>query len=336
MSAGETVRICLTPVRNEETFLPRFLAAASLWADHIVVADQGSTDRSREIAGAHPKVTLVENPSESYDEAGRQRLLLRVARELTDARRLLVALDADEVLSADVAESEQWAWAADEAPPGTALRWHWANLLPGGARSFPSPDPIVFGLVDDGREHAGLAIHSRRLPVADDARLVDFRDSAVLHLQYLDWERMESKQRWYQAWELLNVDGKRPIQLYRQYHRMHGVPASEIRDVPARWVEGYDALGLFAVDEQPAYHWDRDVARWIAEHGAARFSKLELWDVDWRARAAAFGDEVDAATVADPRSPFEKRVHAWLRRTQERSASPRVRWLQRALRPLGW
>lgn len=41
---------CLTPVKNEACILERFLYAASLWADHIIVADQMSTDESREIA----------------------------------------------------------------------------------------------------------------------------------------------------------------------------------------------------------------------------------------------------------------------------------------------
>lgn len=34
----------LTPVRNEVWILDRFLKAASFWADHIIIADQMSTD----------------------------------------------------------------------------------------------------------------------------------------------------------------------------------------------------------------------------------------------------------------------------------------------------
>ena len=53
--------ICLTPVRNEAWILKAFLSATSLWADIIIIADQMSTDGSREIARQFPKVKLLEN-----------------------------------------------------------------------------------------------------------------------------------------------------------------------------------------------------------------------------------------------------------------------------------
>ena len=41
--------VVVTQVKNEEWILERFLALTSRFADAIVVADQRSTDRSREI-----------------------------------------------------------------------------------------------------------------------------------------------------------------------------------------------------------------------------------------------------------------------------------------------
>ena len=41
--------VVLTPVRNEAWVLHAFLKATSLWADHIIIADQMSTDGSRDI-----------------------------------------------------------------------------------------------------------------------------------------------------------------------------------------------------------------------------------------------------------------------------------------------
>ena len=61
--------------------LDRFLTAAALWADRIVIADQGSTDgRCGHRRGATQGGPRRELPCTSYDEASRQRLLLETPR----------------------------------------------------------------------------------------------------------------------------------------------------------------------------------------------------------------------------------------------------------------
>lgn len=49
-SRSRTSVICVTPLRNEAWILERFLRAAELWADRILVPDQGSKHGSRRIA----------------------------------------------------------------------------------------------------------------------------------------------------------------------------------------------------------------------------------------------------------------------------------------------
>ena len=72
--------ICLTPVKNEAWILERFLECASLWADQIIIADQGSDDGSREIARSFNKVQLIENSAKVFNEPERQKLLIEAAR----------------------------------------------------------------------------------------------------------------------------------------------------------------------------------------------------------------------------------------------------------------
>src|SRR3954470_6821294 len=90
--------IMLVPVRNEAWILKQFLECASLWADHIIVADQSSEDNSRELAAAFPKVTVIDNPYLEYSEVDRQRLLIAESRRFP-LPRILMAIDADEFLS---------------------------------------------------------------------------------------------------------------------------------------------------------------------------------------------------------------------------------------------
>lgn len=332
--SGEPTLVCLTPVKDEAWILERFLAAAATWADVIVVADQGSKDCSRDIARAHDKVVLVENRSPAYDEGARQRLLLETARQHVLGPRILIALDADEALSADAQDTEEWPRLLSAAP-GTVLRFRWPNLMPPGDTAWFSSSEVPFGFVDDGSEHSGERIHSTRLPSPAGTPALSHDAIVVLHLQYLDWERMKAKQRWYQAWERRNHPEKRPIQLYRQYHRMDAPDPRDTVPAAAAWLQQYTDAGidLTRVDPQAAYSWDGDVLRWMAEDPQAQ-RRVDVWDVDWDRRASALG--IDIQTPADPRSAFERRVMGWLARTQARADAARTRWLQRLLRPLGW
>lgn len=326
--------ICVTPVRNEAWILERFLRRAATWADHIIVADQGSDDGSREIARGADRTTLIDNPAASYDEGARQRLLLEAARRIP-GRRLVVALDADEALSPNVVSSPEW----DDlrrAPEGTVGRFDWVNLLPDLATCWIPARGIPFAYLDDGAPHAGERIHSTRLPAPESARVVDLREVKVLHYQYVAWRRMKSKQRWYQCWEALHHPDKRPIQIYRQYHRMDAFLASEVEPVDRSWLGGEEAGGLsMAVDQEEHYPWDAEVLDWIAEHGPSRFRRLDIWDVDWASAARHFG-RPGSATAVDPRTRAERLVHRWLGRTQPHAHRPWTRLAQRGLATTGW
>lgn len=328
------VIICVTPVRNEAWILERFLGCASVWADHILVADQGSTDGSRAIVGRFPKAVLIENDSPVYDEGARQALLLREARRFPGPR-LIVALDADEALAADALERTQWR-ELTRSPPGTVGLFPWVNLLPGAHAAWVPPEPIAFAFMDDGTAHTGSPIHSTRVPVPAGAprRIMD--DVPVLHFQHVHWRRMKSKQRWYQCWELLNERGKRPVQIYRQYHRMDAFPRAQIVPVQPRWLNAYVHMGTdpCAADDTLAPPWDAEVAGWIAEHGRQTFRRLDIWD-DWEDVAHSAGG-APPGTLGDPRSRLERTIHRWLRRTQPRAHARSVRMVQKLLIPMGW
>ena len=78
--------ICLTPVRNESWIIKPFLAASKMWADHVIVADQGSTDGTLELLQSTRDVETIINAAKTYDERHRQRLLVDKAREFQERR----------------------------------------------------------------------------------------------------------------------------------------------------------------------------------------------------------------------------------------------------------
>jgi glycosyltransferase involved in cell wall biosynthesis len=327
--------VCLTPVRNEAWILERFLRAASSWADLIVVLDQGSSDGSLEIAERFPKVALTKYPQATFDEPARRAMLVELGRAAAPGPRILVSLDADEVIAADAwRQQEMRAFLASE--PGTVGRMRWINVLPDEPRAWIPPSLTDFMFIDDGSPFRGEPMHGPRLPGYDQRKWVDLVGPKVLHLQYLDWQRMRAKQRWYQALERIEYPRKRPIQIYRQYHHMDAIDAAERHSLADEWFAGYDRDELLAVEPQAAYPTDARVIELVAQCGAARFRRVELWDGGWAARAQALGRPLPQGLAGDPRSRLDRAVFRWLARTQRRSLQRRIRWMQRALRLFGW
>lgn len=327
--------MCLTPTRNEAWIIKPFVAAAKHWATHVIVADQGSTDGTPDEIRNTPGVTVVKNECVEFDENHRQKLLLGEARKV-HGKRILIALDADEALSANFEHSPEWERLCS-AKPGTILRFRWVNILPGFERAWIPPQHTPFGFVDDGSDHFGSRIHSPRVPQPEGAPVIDFDDIVVLHFQYVVWERMLSKQRWYQAWEYLTYPEKGALQIYRHYNHMRGGwPKSEVHAVKPEWLKRYDdaGVGFRSLQCEPLTWWDREILQMLSSHGTMRFRKVALWDKDWNTAATTAGmSHVDAS---DPRSGFEKLAHRLLAATQRRRGRPEVRVFEKILRLRGW
>ena len=148
--------VCLTPVKNEAWILDRFLQCASLWADHIIIADQQSNDGSREIASKYSKVILVNNPSPTFNEPERQKLLINEARKIPGSR-LLITLDADEILTANFKDSPEWQTIL-QAPIGTVINFQWVNLCPDMKNCWIPNRDFAWGFIDDNSEHLARKI----------------------------------------------------------------------------------------------------------------------------------------------------------------------------------
>jgi hypothetical protein len=309
--------VCLTPVKDEAWILERFLRCASVWADRIIVADQQSKDGSREIAHSFPKVTLIENKSEAYNEPERQKLLIDEARK-TPGPKILMTLDADEFLTANFLTSPEWDTIL-RSTPGTVIRFRRLEVFAKASSlfylDFRLRPPI--GFVDDSTEHNGATIHSVRIPVRAGAPTVIPTQISMMHYCLLDRERFRSRIRWYQCFEHLNTK-KRPIELYRFYNQDLFVQSSGIAPVPKEWLKGYEERGIdmSSVHRQGTYHWDKEVLQLFEKYGAARFKQLGIWGANWTQLRRELYPQEPEKTVADPRGLLDKAVHKWLGWTQ--------------------
>jgi hypothetical protein len=307
--------ICLTPVRNESWILDRFLKATSLWADYIIIADQMSTDGSREIARKYPKVILVDNPSEIFNEPERQRLLIHEARKI-EGPRLLITLDADEIFTPNVLTSPEWQTIMD-SKPGIIFKFQLANFRP-DLRNMWNVSSFPLGYMDDGYEHKSTdKIHSSRIPLPCDSKVIILNQIKVIHFQFTSWQRMRAKHRWYQALERIHFPYKSAVDIFRTYHHMYSIPESEIVPIPDEWINDYNKLDIdiTSVNYETINWFEKQSLDFIEQYGAREFRKINIWDVNWQEIAYRW-EKIDPQFYKDPRNMIDKCIQSWLLKTQ--------------------
>jgi hypothetical protein len=289
---------------------------------------------------------LVENTATKFNEPERQQMLLAEARRIPGPR-LVVALDADEFLTANFLTSLEWETILN-APTGTVIscQWPYVQTNVGQFSYFQFPNELTIGYVDDGAEHQGHVIHSQRVPAPPNARRLQLKEIKVMHYCLMDPERVASRLRWYQCWEYLN-NRKRPIDLYRFYYTLFAVPSGMVKPVPTEWIQGYEQTGIdmTSVNREGNYRWDREVIQFFEEHGTTRFRRLAIWDANWSKLHDELCPDKPKKHHPDPRNGFDKLVQRWLRWTQRYYCfheSPGLAQrlhhslVEKALRPFGW
>ncbi len=277
MKNSNTKIICLTPVKNESWILDKFIQSASLWADYIIIADQYSDDGSQEIAKKYEKVIFVENKSKEFNEPERQKLLISEARKI-EGKKLLIALDADEILSGNAWETEEWEEMLN-APEGTVFKFKWPFIYKDFKRYWSGEKATMpFAFMDDGTEHKGEKIHSVRIPYPKNAKIKEINEFSIMHYQFTDWERMQSKHRWYQCYERINFPKKSIISIYRMYHHMDLVDEKDMKEIPNEWFENYNdyGIGIRNVTKEKEYRWDKEVDEFIKKYGKSYFKNIDL------------------------------------------------------------
>jgi len=322
--------ICLTPVKNEAWILDNFLKCASLWADYIIIADQNSTDKSREIAQKYSNVILIDNPYlGEYNEQEIRRITIEEARRIKGPR-ILIALDADEVLYPYITSTE-WDKIINSSP-GTVIKSKFINIKPDMTNYWYGPIEIALGFSDDGSHYIAEKIHTNRMIYPKNAPVLLLNDIKVMHLQYIDWNRMESKHRWYQCWERLNNPNQSAIRLYRNYHHMYSINKRQLKKIPSDWLDHYEKLGidLKLFKKEKNYYWDKIVLEYIEKYGNQKFVGEAIWDIDWTKKANQYNFS-NINKFKDPRGIIQKTVQFYLKKTQYHHKRVSIRAIDKML-----
>ena len=332
--------ITLMPVKNEAWIIRKTLTALSQFCDLIIVADQGSTDGTSDILNSFEKVHVVEN-TEKFHSHHVRTLLLDAARDF-EGNNLIFNLDADEIPASPILDPTVMQKYLD-LPVGASAIMPWIQLWRSPIRYRSdnsvwsnSRKPFVFR--DDresGYETKNFAIdHAPKVPTKMLQNAIFISEVPLLHFQFVVFERMLAKQRWYRLIEKLTTTNNDEA-INETYVITKDERDIHLDDVPDAWLAGWEVLGLdlTSFPSQDLYWYDVDVLEFFTQHGTKKFQKLDIWDVDWELKrkiALAQGHEnVPRSVIRDPRSIDIKLYHFYLGKYFE---TPDWHWLVQGIK----
>lgn len=279
-------KIAVMPVKNEEWILEYTLTCASLFFDHIIVADQQSTDSTPEICKKFPKVIYIKNELKEYDEGKRRQLLLDEARKI-EGYNFIANIAADEVFTANIMNESVFSNLVEGVKPGTSFSFQWVQLWRNP--EFYRDDSSVwsnlyrpFAFIDDRKTNykPGFA-HLSIVPEDFVDQAIKIDEIKVLHYQFVDFERMLMKQRWARLLEFgkyTQPNFIKSIILNNKYFITKDEEDIRLTQVKSSLIEAYPTFHK----KSPTESWHVEKSKeFIEEYGADNLKWLDIWDYDW-------------------------------------------------------
>jgi hypothetical protein len=292
---SNTKIIVVTLVKDEAWMLERFLSTCSKFADHIIVSDESTGfDNSLEIYPKFPKVILHHNPGnslrgESARGVIRRRFVFQEARKIVCDKRIIIAIDSDEIISANIFESPEWKTVLNSGP-GTLFHLQWVTLWK-NYKQYRADYPYLYGgytrqiWVDDGVSEIPVigyqAMHQAYNPL-QARKHIYLNDIVCLHYQACNWRRMESKHRFYRAYEKSYIGKLSDMAIYRIYGHILSQKI-ECRYSPSKWFDGWEKMGIdmTSTEDMELTHWDLSLISMLQQLGTDVFALQDIWRVDW-------------------------------------------------------
>ena len=319
--------IVLTPVFNEVWILPAFLKATSLWADCIIIADQMSTDGSRDIYPQYEKVIVVDNPRKEMHQAATRRLLFEEAKKI-EGDKILFTLDADEFLSGDFMHTKGWQTIMN-SEPGDVFEFRWMNLSADVSKYSTWQHYYWAAHIDEDLLNGQFPdnfIHEWRLPWPEHVNH-EYRidDVSFVHFARVNVLRQRNKERFYQISQSASMGKYSGVRFYRQYHP---VLEETFYEVPMDTYACYEVNGIDVVEmlnlQDEGKHYTDAVLRKIEEKGIEYFKKLDVWESGF----------LRNNNLRDPRTWWDKMMHTYLRATNKYQKTFLIRAIDKILKKI--
>lgn len=267
--------ITLVPVKNESWILSDSLRNFCSFSDHVIVADQNSTDDTVTTCSRFNKVTLIKNPYQAHTNQIRW-LLLDEARKI-EGNNIIIYLDADELLSPTCVNTIKEI--AKKSIEVTGFSADWIQLL--NSYKTHRVDGVwknnykEFAFLDDRIiDYDRTKItndHSNRIPEIENIIHVS---PPILHLQYLAKQRCDIKQAFYMCTELLQ--GRLPQKINYRYAVAMFSKKTKVEKTPDAWHENIHLPNenIFTLQDTIKLN---QVLELFKEKGVLTFEPLNIW-----------------------------------------------------------
>lgn len=319
--------IVLTPVFNEAWILPAFLKATSLWADYIIIADQMSTDGSRDVYPQYDKVIVVDNPRKEMHQAATRRLLFEAAKKI-EGDKILFTLDVDEFLSGDFIHTHGWQTIMN-SEPGDVFEFRWMNLSADSSKYSTWQHYYWAAHIDEDLLNGQFPdnfIHEWRLPWPEHVNHeYKIDDVSFVHFARVNALRQRNKERFYQISQSAPMGKYSGVRFYRQYNPVLEETFYEVPTDTYAYYEtnGIDVMTLLNLQDE-GRHYTEAVLCKIEEKGIEYFKKLDVWEHGF----------LKNNNLQDPRTWWDKMMHTYLRATNKYQKTILIRAIDKILKKI--
>lgn len=273
--------ITLIPIKNEDWILDYTLKNISKFSDHIIVADQMSEDKSREICKKYEKVILIDNKEKFHSNKVRWQML-DAARNF-EGNNFIFSIDADEFISPNI--QDEIKKIAETTKPGTTYSFLWIqlwksiNYYRNDSVWKDSYKSIVFW--DDRKmDYVRKSVtndHISRVPydkLYPDTRIEKY---PLLHLQFAAWKKSQIKQVWYRCSEIILEKNKSARRINHTYTETFDHPKIQLQSTKNEWFENIE---LPENIENINSEWHiKQIFNWFNEYGIEKFEPLQIWHI---------------------------------------------------------
>jgi|SaaInlLV_10m_DNA_2_1039722.scaffolds.fasta_scaffold11087_2 glycosyltransferase involved in cell wall biosynthesis len=274
--------IALVPIKNEAWILPTFFSSIKQIADTIIILDDKSTDNSVEIAKNNNAVVIpFEQKDTQQSMSLRRQLLLEEGRKRKGTH--FIWLDADEAFTKpfiDYAKNIM-----QQMKPRQKLSMQWLALWK--SPFFYKDDNTVWSnnykdfVACDSLNYTfhNQFLSEARTPgpnTPEHTIKIKPEHGAVLHFQFVPWNKFQIKQAWYRCLELIesphnafNINQRYKIGLDNQ--------ETHLTPVPKEWIKNI-VIPKNTYELAPSWHLC-EIIKFFDQYHIKFFEPLQIWHI---------------------------------------------------------